>query len=49
MTQPKAIIIRGDLAEQHARRLQGLYDLNKQGLAVGGLYLEQVLDVIRSL
>lgn len=49
MTQPKAIIIRGDLAEQHANRLQGLYDLNKQGVAVGGLYLEQVLDVIRSL
>lgn len=49
MTQPKAIIISGELAEQHANTLQGIYDLNKQGAAVGGLFLEQVLDVIRSL
>lgn len=49
MAHLRAIVISGDLAEQHARRLQALYDLNKQGLAVGGRYLEQVLDVIRSL
>lgn len=49
MTEPKAVIIGGDLARQHANTLQGVYDLNKQGAVVGGLFLEQVLDVIRSL
>ena len=49
MTKSKAVIIGGELAEQHAKTLQGFYDLNKKGVSVGGLFLEQVLDVIRSL
>lgn len=49
MTKPTAIIIGGELAEQHANTLQGLYDFNKQGFPVKGLFLEQVQDVIRSL
>lgn len=49
MPLPSAIIICGELADQHANTLQGLYQLNKQGVAAGGLFLEQVQDVIRSL
>lgn len=49
MSKPTAIIISAELAEQHANTLQGIYDLNKQGVAVGGAFLEQMLDAIRSL
>lgn len=49
MSSPKAIIIGGDLADQHANTLQGLYDINKLGAAAGGVFLEQIKDVIRSL
>ena len=49
MIKPSAVIVPGELAEQHANTLQGLYDMNKQGLPVGGRFLEQVQDVIRSL
>lgn len=49
MPHPNAVIINGELAEQHANTLQGLYDMNRQGVAMGGAFLEQVLDVIRSL
>lgn len=48
MTKQRAVLIRGELAEQHANTLQGLYDLNKKGVPVGGRFLEQVQDVIRS-
>jgi hypothetical protein len=49
MPNPSAVIISGELAEQHANTLQGIYDMNKQGVAMGGRFLEQVQDVIRSL
>ncbi len=49
MSTPTDVIINAELAEQHANTLQGIYDINRQGVAVGGRFLEQVLDVIRSL
>lgn len=49
MNRPSAVIISGELADQHANTLQGLYDMNKRGIAVDGLFLGQVLDAIRSL
>ena len=49
LPSPQAIVINGELAEQHANLLQGIYDLNKKALPVGGLFLENMLDVIRSL